>query len=269
MASSMITMELLGRGTHASPRHGGNVLELASVLAGEPWSTHPHSVHPAIAAVAGKVNDLLADDRRRLLAPIAPRLLGTNTADPRVWPAVVNVCARAAAPVGGPGRPQLPAVADDMSNRLAELSWPGCGRRRPWPGLRRRRWARYAIGSALRSVAGSPNRDDADSSLCQVLVDCINACRQLAGEQAVDPRLPLAACPRRMVVEPRLMWSPGCDWMELGYRPVIPHVQASARPAQPQRRATNPRLRRNSGKRAGKASGARSARKPAEQDTPR
>jgi hypothetical protein len=60
--TSRITLELLGRGTHANPYRGGNVLELASVLAGERWSTHPESVHPALAAVAGTVNDLLADD---------------------------------------------------------------------------------------------------------------------------------------------------------------------------------------------------------------
>jgi len=60
--TSRITLELLGRGTHANPYRGGNVLELASVLAGERWSTHPESAHPALAAVAGTVNDLLADD---------------------------------------------------------------------------------------------------------------------------------------------------------------------------------------------------------------
>ena len=37
MATRVITMELLGPGAHADPRHGSNVLELASVLAGERW----------------------------------------------------------------------------------------------------------------------------------------------------------------------------------------------------------------------------------------
>jgi hypothetical protein len=260
MATSMITMELLGRGTHADPRHGCNVLELASVLAGEPWSTQPHSVHPALAAVAGTVNDLLSDDRRRLLAPIAPWLPGTNTADPRVWPAIVNVCTRAAAPVGGPGQPQLPAAPDEMSSQPAEGNSPGCGRRRrPWPGPRHRRWAKAAIGSALRSLAGSADQCDTDAALCQVLVDCINECRWLAGKEAVDPRLPLADCPRRLAVQPRLMWSPGCDWMELGYRPVLYPVPVPAYPAQAPGQATNSRPRRSPGKRAAMASGVRSA----------
>jgi len=52
MATSVIIMQLLGPGTHADPRQGANLLELASVLAGEPWSTRPRSVHPALAAVA-------------------------------------------------------------------------------------------------------------------------------------------------------------------------------------------------------------------------
>lgn len=252
MATSMITMELLGRGTHADPRHGCNVLELASVLAGEPWSTQPHSVHPALAAVAGTVNDLLSDDRRRLLAPIAPWLPGTNTADPRVWPAIVNVCTRAAAPVGGPGQPQLPAAPDEMSSQPAEGNSPGCGRRRrPWPGPRHRRWAKAAIGSALRSLAGSADQCDTDAALCQVLVDCINECRRLAGQEAVDPRLRLLDCPRRMAVQPRLMWAPGCEWMQLGYQPVFHDLPSSAYPAQ----AQAPDIESPAGRKLGQAGG--------------
>src|SRR5215469_12742036 len=72
----VIVVELLGRGVHASPRDGCNVLEYASVLAGERWSSRPQSVHPALAKVAGIVNDQMTDDSRRLLVPIAPWLLG-------------------------------------------------------------------------------------------------------------------------------------------------------------------------------------------------
>jgi hypothetical protein len=61
-ATSRITSEPLSRGTHANPYCGGKVLKPASVLAGERWSTHPESALPALAAVAGTVNDLLADD---------------------------------------------------------------------------------------------------------------------------------------------------------------------------------------------------------------
>ncbi len=222
MPAKVIMMELLGRGAHANPRRGGNVLEFASVLAGERWSTSPRAVHPALAAVAGTVNDLLADDRRRLLTPIAPWLLGTNTAGPRAWPAVACVCIRAGLASGsGQDLSRLLADLNVTQKWLVETSSPRGGRR---PGRlanrRDRRWARRAIRSALLSVAGPANRGDADGALCQVLADCINACRLLAGEQAVDPRLPLADCPWHIAVEPHWVWSPGCDWMELGYRPV-------------------------------------------------
>jgi hypothetical protein len=252
MATSMITMELLGRGTHADPRHGCNVLEFASVLVGEPWRTPPHSVHPALAAVAGTVNDLLADDRRRLLVPIAPWLLGTSSADPGVWPAVVNVCARAAAQVVGHDRAQLLADLHDTSSRLAEAGSPGCERRRrSWPSGWPRRWARYAIGSALRLIAGSGDQGDAAAALCQVLVDCINECRRLAGQEAVDPRLRLLDCPRRMAVQPRLMWAPGCEWMQLGYQPVFHDLPSSAYPAQ----AQAPDIESPAGRKLGQAGG--------------
>lgn len=202
MAIRVITMELLGRGAHADPGGGANVLELASVLAGEPWSTRPRSVHPALAAVAEVVNDLLADDRRPLITPLAPWLPGTSTRDARVWPALAVVCEQAAASIAGQDRPGPPANRPD------------------------RRRLKRALRSLQTSVAGSVRGDGADAVLCQVLVDCINVCRRLAGQRAVDPRLPLADCPRRLAVRPRAMRSPGCDWIEIGYEPDPPQLPA-------------------------------------------
>ena len=195
-------MELLGRGAHADPGGGGNVLELASVLAGEPWSNRPRSVHPALAAVAEVVNDLLPDDRRPLITPLAAWLAGTGTRDARVWPALTRVCEQAVASITGQDQPDPPEARRD-----------------------RRRLDR-ALRSLRLSAASSVSRDDADAALCQVLVDCINECRRLAGEPAVDPRLPLADCPRRLSVRPRVMRSPGCDWIEIGYEPVPAQLPA-------------------------------------------
>jgi hypothetical protein len=90
MATSVIMMELLGRGVHANPRRGCNVLEYASVLADERWSSRPRSGHPALADVADMVNDQMTDGNRRLLVPLAPWLLGTRTVDPRAWPGPAN-----------------------------------------------------------------------------------------------------------------------------------------------------------------------------------
>ena len=83
-------------------------------------------------------------------------------------------------------------------------------------------------------MAASADQDDADARLCQVLLDCLNECQRLAGESAVDPRLPLADCPERLAVERHMMRLLGCDWMEVGYRPVrtIPPRSAVAAQAQ-------------------------------------
>jgi hypothetical protein len=206
MAFRVITMELLGRGAHADPGAGCNVLELASVLAGESWSTRPPSVHPALAAVAGTVNDLLTDDRRPLITPLAPWLPGTSTREARVWPALASVCEQAAASISGQDQPRPLADAEARGARA---------------GRRDRQWLDRALKSVRLAVAGSASRDGADAGLCQLLVDCVNECRWQDGEQAVDPRLPLADCPRRLAVRARVMWSPGCDWIEIGYEPVV------------------------------------------------
>lgn len=237
MASRVIAMDLLGRGPHTDPRHGCNVLELASVLAGERWSSSPQSVHPALATVAEAVNDLLTDDRKRLLVPLAPWLPGTNSADPRIWPAVASACIRAAlASAPGPDQPVLLAELNRAQGWLAVAGSASGGRRGHRTRRRDRRWMMDVSRSALLRVASSSEPDTADAALCQALVECINECRRLAGEQAVDPLLPLADCPRRLLVRPRAVWTPGCDWMEQGYQPIIA-PQPARTPAAPRPQA--------------------------------
>ena len=75
--------------------------------------------------------------------------------------------------------------------------------------------------------------------LCQALVDCVNECRRLAGKRAVDPRLSLADCPRHLLVQPRAMWSPGCDWIQQAYQladipqpALVPNTPAHHAPGQ-------------------------------------
>jgi hypothetical protein len=230
-SSNAVTMELLGMGEHADPSQGGSLLELASVLAGERWSIRPQSVHPALAVVAGTVNDLLADDRRRLLTPLAPWLLSTDTAGAGAWPAVITVCDRAVSDsVSRPEQPRLPPEDLDIARKdPAQASPPSSrGRHGPWAGRWDRRRVRHAIRSAQLSWARSANQCAADA-LCQLLLDCINACRRLAGEQPVDPRLPLTECPQCLVVDPRFIWPPGCDWMEIAYQPVAGLMPACLR----------------------------------------
>lgn len=215
-----ITVELLGRGAHVRPSDGANVLELVTVLAGEPWSTGPESVHPALATVAQTVNNLLDDDHRRLLVPLAPWLPGAHTAD--AWAAVADVCDRAAQTAAR--RPSLPTPPRAGENAVRGLPVQGDqqpGRRRHWHRGHRQdqRKIADAVQAAQLSWAGSGS-ERAAAALCQLLTDCLNECRRLAGEQPVDPGLPLAGCPRHLQVRQRHVWLPGCDWMSIGYQPI-------------------------------------------------
>jgi hypothetical protein len=53
-------------------------MEAASWLAGEPWSDHPHCVHPVIARVARRANDRAGEADRQRLWPLILASLGTG-----------------------------------------------------------------------------------------------------------------------------------------------------------------------------------------------
>lgn len=67
----------LARGRHQSPDQGACVMELASMLAGEPFSDHPRSACPVIGAFLRAYNDGLPDDRRQDLYRYAAKVVGT------------------------------------------------------------------------------------------------------------------------------------------------------------------------------------------------
>jgi hypothetical protein len=67
----------LSAGSHPSPRSGMCAVELASLLAGEPFSDHPRSVCPVVAEFVRTYNDRLGADRRQDLVPYAARIVGT------------------------------------------------------------------------------------------------------------------------------------------------------------------------------------------------
>lgn len=54
-------------------------MELASMLAGEPFSDHPRSVCPVIGAFLRAYNDRLDDSRRQDLYAYAAKVVGTRT----------------------------------------------------------------------------------------------------------------------------------------------------------------------------------------------
>jgi hypothetical protein len=68
----------LSSGKHSSPEKGACVVELASMLAGEPFSDHPRSVCPVIAALLRRCNDYLDDHRRQDLYPYAAKVVGSR-----------------------------------------------------------------------------------------------------------------------------------------------------------------------------------------------
>jgi len=68
----------LGRGKHKSPDDGACVMELASMLANEPFSDHPASVCPVIGAFLRTYNDSLDDERRQDLYAYASKVVGSR-----------------------------------------------------------------------------------------------------------------------------------------------------------------------------------------------
>lgn len=68
----------LSKGKHASPSEGACVMELASMLAGEPFTDRPASVCPVIAGFMRAYNDRIDDERRQDLYRYAAEVVGTR-----------------------------------------------------------------------------------------------------------------------------------------------------------------------------------------------
>lgn len=70
------SLPVLSRGKHRSPRRGACFMEMASVLADEPWSDRPGCTHPLLADLARLVNDNTSDRNRSDLAMLIPSVIG-------------------------------------------------------------------------------------------------------------------------------------------------------------------------------------------------
>ncbi len=68
----------LSKGKHASPRDGACVMELASMLAGEPFNDRPQSVCPVIGSFLRAYNDRIDDGRRQDLYGYAAKVVGSR-----------------------------------------------------------------------------------------------------------------------------------------------------------------------------------------------
>ena len=69
----------LSQGKHRGPDHGACVMELSSMLAGEPFSDRPRCVDPVIAGFLRTYNDGIDDARRQDLYPLAAEVVGTRS----------------------------------------------------------------------------------------------------------------------------------------------------------------------------------------------
>ena len=71
----------LSKGKHDSPEDGACVMELASMLAGEPFSDRPQSVCPVIGAFLRAYNDRIDDGPRQDLYAYAAKVVGSRASE--------------------------------------------------------------------------------------------------------------------------------------------------------------------------------------------
>lgn len=186
-------------------------MELASIFASGPWSDHPASVHPVLAAVARVINDRVSDGARELLSPLVPQMTGTADVGPdghtrpERCARLVLLCTRKALEAS-------PFMAAEMESArltaLSVLSRPGAAAPAAAPtdagesGTAVRRHAAalldrlgllswlYASQAAVQAaqavsvIAGAATGPAAqrDAQLCQLLRACTALC---AGDAAV------------------------------------------------------------------------------------
>ncbi len=103
-------LPVLARGKHRSARKGACFMEMASVLANEPWSDHPSCTHPLLAQLARSVNDHTTDAGRGRLVVLIPEVVGVR-GDGFEWEVrlVAAVAARALLDVPEPAQRALAA----------------------------------------------------------------------------------------------------------------------------------------------------------------
>jgi hypothetical protein len=122
----------LSKGRHNSPEEGACVMELASMLAGEPFSDHPASVSPVIGSCMRAYNDWIDDESRQDLYRYAANGVGTRAAD---------------------------QVERARAERVSE--WSGASNRR--------RWTRFVLFRAMFALMLWPQPDDLGSRMIQAV----------------------------------------------------------------------------------------------------
>jgi len=206
-------MPVLSRGKHRSPKKGACFMELASYLAGEPWSDHPACTHPLLASLARDVNDHVGDYARARLAPLIPEVIGLTGDDPRVDAWIAREAALAALPITASERQGVAAVGllrcERMLNMLegrskhhidprTEAALDGVPHARDWargftalgwgsPGSFAKRSAPAIVHSAVSGISAA-SVANADDLLVDLLERTIELCKVwFAHEPAVVP----------------------------------------------------------------------------------
>jgi hypothetical protein len=122
----------LSKGRHTTPEEGACVMELASMLAGEPFSDHPVSVCPVIGSCLRAYNDWIDDDRRQDLYRYASKVVGTR-------------------------------ASQEIQRARAE-------RVTAWAGeVARRRWTRFMLVRGMFALMLWPQPDDLGSRMVQAV----------------------------------------------------------------------------------------------------
>ncbi|MCL3862872.1 hypothetical protein [Actinotalea sp. K2] len=181
-------LPLLDRGRHHDVHEGACFMEIAGVLAGEPWSDSPECTHPLLAHLARLVNDLTTDDARSRLAPLVPSVIGLRSTDPR-WDHEIAllVAARALPVVHEEDRLPLAAGALTCERLLALTDGKPLVDLHPWTleafaaAPSAARWAeQYTAGLSPTHGTRHPGREIVDFAVRAV----VNA-----GGMQVDDRL--------------------------------------------------------------------------------
>ncbi|GAA2423022.1 hypothetical protein GCM10010191_38630 [Actinomadura vinacea] len=169
---------LLEHGRHRLPGDRACVMELVSVLNGEPWSDHPRCVHPVLAAVARTVNDLVGPSASERLAALAPEMIGTAQAGRDAGARLVARCAEQALrrpPRDGRLRYTLEWDLRTARRRLRNLGDLDPARR--WTALLERLRDHDAALQVVVAIRAAAPRTT-DDELLALLRDCITDVRQ-------------------------------------------------------------------------------------------
>jgi hypothetical protein len=199
-------LPILSRGKHRSPREGACFMELASLLAGEPWSDHPRCTHPLLAALARHVNDHSSDAGRQRLTELAPSVIGLTGQDLHIDARIALRSATMALPVVAAERQRVMAVSvlacdrvlaaldgrpvgtleEQSRSALAQVPHAAAWAAQFTSGVRtaakrfRRQAAPTIVGDAVEGIAQACVADP-DGMLRDLLVQAIGDCAAWAG----------------------------------------------------------------------------------------